>query len=195
MRHTAWHDCDMQEVIIASITSQARFLGTRLRWLGHSQAFLWATVVLSVIAVPLLLVFLMSSSPVPRSGGVVYTPSMVIGHDFAAADLRGTYMTDLDLRGKDFQRADAAGAVLAGSFLSGADFSRANLRGADLRGTCLRGANLTGAELVGTDFTGADVTDVTVTSSALAKAIGWSSTAPSSACSDPVGSGGSIGNW
>lgn len=184
----------MAEVIMAGITWSVDLLGTRLRRLSHSPAFLWGLVVLSVIAVPQVLIFLMSSSPVDNFSaeatvpvsGVVYTPSMVVGHEFAAADLRGAYMTDLDLRGKDFQSADAAGAVLAGSVLNGADFSYANLRGADLKDTCLRGAVLTGAELNGANFTGADVTDATVTSAALAKVIGWSSTAPSSGCSHPV---------
>ena len=88
----------------------------------------------------------------------------------------------LDLRGKDFRHADAAGAVFARSLLNGANFSHADLRGADLRGACLRGAIFTRAQLAGADFTGADVTDATVAHAATDTAIGWSSISSPSVC-------------
>ena len=92
----------------------------------------------------------------PRLAGLAYTQAMVTNHDFAGADLRGARLAHLDLRGEDFEHADAAGAVFTGSLLNGADFAQADLRGADLRDTCLRGSILTGASLAGADFTGAD---------------------------------------
>src|SRR5579863_7931024 len=110
---------------------------------------------------------------VPISSGPAYTPAMVADRNFTGADLNGARLVRLDLRGKDFQDASAAGAIFAGSFLNGANLSHDNLRGADFRSACLRGANLTGAQMAGADFTGADVTGATVTPGALFDTIGW----------------------
>jgi hypothetical protein len=118
----------------------------------------------------------------PTLSGPAYTQAMVVGRNFIGANLRGARLVRLDLRGKGFQHADAAGAIFAGSLLNGANFAHADLRGADLRGTCLRGAKFTGANLSGADFTNADVTAATVPPAATSSAIGWASGSASSAC-------------
>ena len=118
----------------------------------------------------------------PTLSGQAYTQPMVAIRDFAWADLSGTQLIHLDLRGKNFLHADAAGAVFAGSLLNGANLSHADLRGADLRDTCLRGANLAYADLSGADFTGADVTGAIVCPGATSQAIAWASVPQSPVC-------------
>ena len=178
-----------------------------VHWWSRVSAWLWGLVILLVIAgvfatqvprissifsVPrpkhgLVAVPRTNYSPVaptvtPTLSGPAYTQAMVAGRDFIRADLRGALLAHLDLRGKSFQRAEAAGAVFAGSLLNGANLSHADLRGADLRNTCLRGANLTGAKLAGADFTGADIIGATVTPTEPSKAIGWASISIPSPC-------------
>lgn len=123
-----------------------------------------------------------ASAVLPTLSGPAYTQAMVAAHNFIGANLRGARLVHLDLRGKSFRHADAAGAIFAGSLLNGANFSHADLRGADLRGTCLRGAKFTGADLAGADFTDADVTAATVPPAATSSAIGWASGSASSVC-------------
>lgn len=163
-------------------------------WSGPSPWFwgLGFLVVIGVIAVTqvprLSTIFAAGSkaSPAvtatPTLSGPAYTQVMVASRDFIHADLRGAQLVRLDLRGKNFQYAEAAGAVFAGSLLNGANLSHADLRGADLRDTCLRGAILTNADLSGADFTGADVTGAVVTPAATAQAIGWASIPAASVC-------------
>jgi hypothetical protein len=169
----------------------------RIHWWSRPSPWLWGLVVLLVIAViaatqvPRVSAMFSAPGPEPRSAaptvaptlsGPAYTQAMVAGRNFIGADLRGARLMHLDLRGKNFQRADAAGAVFAGSLLNGANLSDADLRGADLSGTCLHGATLTGAELSGADFTGADVTGATVTPAATSETIAWASISAPSVC-------------
>lgn len=97
----------------------------------------------------------------------------VSGRGFTGADLRGARLAHLDLRGRNFQRADGADTEFEGRLLNGINFAHADLRGANPRDICLRGAGLTGTQLANADFTGADVTDVAVTPGVASQAIGW----------------------
>jgi hypothetical protein len=166
----------------------------KLHWWIRLSPWLWG--LLAVVGIGVILatqvprISEISSSPrskpspaaAPALSGLAYTQAEVAERSFAGADLHGAVLMHLDLRGKDFQRADAAGAVFARSLLNGVNLSRANLRGANLRDACLRGAILIGAQLAGADFTGADVTGAAVASAAAATATGWASTSASSAC-------------
>jgi len=170
-----------------------------IHWWSRSSPWLLGLVILillviaGIAATQVPRISAMRSAPTPKHSqatstigptlsGPSYTQAMVAGRDFVDVDLRGALLAHLDLRGKNFQGADAAGAVFAGSLLTGANLSHTDLRGADLRDACLRGATLTGAVLVGADFTGADITDATVTSAALSKAIGWAAVSAPSVC-------------
>lgn len=167
------------------------------RWLGRLSPWAWGLGILIAIgAITLTQVPRLSATVAtgakprptaavtgtPPLSGRAYTQGMIGSRDFARADLRGARLIRLDLRGKSFQYADAAGAVFAGSLLNGANLSHADLRGADLRGACLRGADLAGADLAGTDFTGADVTGAVVSPAATAQAIAWGSVPSPQVC-------------
>jgi hypothetical protein len=171
----------------------ARTVGRR----GRSSPWLWGLVALLVIgaiaATQVPRVSRVFSAPHakpsaaatrgPTLSGPVYSQAMVANRNFIGADLRGARLANLDLRGTDFRRADAAGAIFTGSLLNGTNFSRADLRGADLSRTCLRGSILSSAQLAGANFTGADVTGATITPAITADAIGWQSAPSSSVCS------------
>lgn len=169
----------------------------RTHWWSRPSPWGWGLVVLLVLAgivvtqVPRLSTVFSAQGPkpsptaslaIPSLSGTAYTQATAASRSFVSADLRGDRLIRLDLRGRSFLDADAAGAVFAGSLLNGANFSHADLRGADLRGTCLRGANLAGAQLAGADFTNADVTDATVTRATTSQAIGWASIPASPVC-------------
>lgn len=172
----------------------------RPRWWSRPSPWFWGLVILLLIAatavtqVPRLSALFSAhgatnnqAAPAvsPTLSGPAYTQGMVADRNFIGANLSGARLVRLDLRGKSFQHANAAGVVFAGSLLNGANFSHADLRGADLRGTCLRGADFTGADLAGADFTNADVTDATVASAAISSTIGWALGSASSVC--PLG--------
>ena len=70
------------------------------------------------------------------------------------AELRGAYLSGMDLFNADLASADLRGADLGGSRLINADLS-----GADLRGSNLYGADLSDAKLVGADLSGANLTN------------------------------------
>ena len=106
----------------------------------------------------------------------VYTTTL--GEEGERADLRGTDLSDADLRranlsGADLRGADLKWADLKEAYLSGVDLKGANLReadleeayleGADLRGAYLDGANLEGAYLKGANLKGADLEGVNLT--------------------------------
>lgn len=178
-------------------TSYGRGSHMSARWWARPSPWLWGLVALLAIAglavmqEPRLRVACSAreSKPgpagatAPTLSGLVYTPAMVADCNFKGADLSGARLVHLDLRGKDFQDANATGAMFTDSLLSGVNLSHANLRGADLRGTCLRGANLTGTKLAGANFTDAEVTGVTISPGAVSDAIGWTLTSDSLACS------------
>jgi Pentapeptide repeats (8 copies) len=169
----------------------------RIHWWSRVSPWWWGLLALVAIAVitatQVPRISALSSAPrskpstAPPSAtatlsGPAYTQAMVTGRNFVRADLAGAVLEHLDLRGKDFQGADAAGAVFTGSLLDGVNLSGADLRGANLRDACLRGAILTRAELAGADFTGADVTGATVTPATTSTAIGWASIPDSPVC-------------
>lgn len=68
------------------------------------------------------------------------------------ADLSGT-----DLRGVNLRGTDLSGANLNGANLRGTDLSVANLNGTDLRGVDLSWADLSETDLSGADLSGADL--------------------------------------
>jgi hypothetical protein len=186
--------CDVSDPEATQTERSAAVRLPKARWWSRPSPWLWGLVILLVMVatqVPRISSMvspgpkLSSIAPAaaPTSSGQVYTQAMVARRDFIHANLRGARLAHLALRGKDFDRADAAGAVFTGSLLNGANFSHADLRGADLRDTCLRGSILTGTKLAGADFTGADVTGAIVTPTVISKTIGWATVSDSSACS------------
>ena len=82
----------------------------------------------------------------------VYTTTL--GEEGERADLRGTDLSDADLR-----RANLSGADLRGADLKWADLTGANLSGADLRGADLKWADLKEAYLSGVDLKGANLSE------------------------------------
>ncbi|MFM2080788.1 MAG: hypothetical protein RLZZ219_1470 [Cyanobacteriota bacterium] len=88
----------------------------------------------------LLVQFLVAAPPVQAA--MDYAKQVLIGHDFAGADLRGVTFNLTNLRDADFHGADLRGASLFG----------AKLQDADLSGTDLTDATLDSAVLDGTDL-------------------------------------------
>lgn len=68
-------------------------------------------------------------------------------HSHAGLDLRGAVLSNADLRGVDFTRADLHEGNLSGAQLEGAIFSRALFEFTDLTGANLEGASLDRARL------------------------------------------------
>jgi uncharacterized protein YjbI with pentapeptide repeats len=119
--------------------------------------------------VSLLLPLMVLFGPLqPALAAMDYAKQVLIGHDFAGADLRGVTFNLTNLRDADFSGADLRGASLFGAKLqdadlSGADLSDATLDAAVLDGTDLRNAVLENAfafnpkfnnvQIAGADFT------------------------------------------
>ena len=78
--------------------------------------------------------------------------ALAAGEDFAALNLTGADLSNMDLRG----------AKLAGAFLESARFDGADLRGADLRGAVLAHASLQRVTLDGADMRKANVGGATI---------------------------------
>jgi hypothetical protein len=116
-----------------------------------------------------LLVPLLLATP-PAQAAMDYAKQVLIGHDFAGADLRGvtfnlTNLRDADFHGADLRGASLFGAKLQDANLSGTDLSDATLDAAVLEGTDLRNAVLENAFAFNTKFRdvlidGADFTNV-----------------------------------
>ncbi len=81
------------------------------------------------------------------------------GADLSGANLRGTDLSDANLRGADLRGANLRGTYLSDANLSGANLRYANLRYADLSGTDLSDADLRGANLSDANLRGADLID------------------------------------
>ena len=106
----------------------------------------------------------------PAMAAMDYAKQVLIGHDFAGADLRGVTFNLTNLRDADFHGADLRGASLFGAKLQDADLSGVDLRDATLDSAVLDGTNLRNAVLedafaFNTKFTnvqieGADFTNV-----------------------------------
>ena len=88
------------------------------------------------------------------------------GANFFRAQLRQAEMIGVLASRADFFMADLQQAKLRGAELSRADFRSANLRGADLHA-----ADLSGARLVGADLTGADLSAAQLLRANLSEAI------------------------
>jgi len=130
----------------------------------------------------LLLLLLLPAVLVLHPGGAAqaamdYAKQVLIGHDFAGADLRGVTFNLTNLRDADFHGADLRGASLFGAKLQDADLSGTDLRDATLDsavfdGTDLRNAVLEDAFAFNTKFShvqieGADFTNVPLRGDAL----------------------------
>ena len=76
------------------------------------------------------------------------------------ADLRGTDLSDADLRRANLSGADLRGADLKWADLTGANLSGADLRGADLKWADLKEAYLSGVDLKGANLSEADLEEV-----------------------------------
>jgi hypothetical protein len=102
-----------------------------------------------------LLLFLVSSN--------IDLPSLANIASFAASDLTGADLHDLDLKGLDLAGATLWGANLRFTDLSGARLNGTNLWSSKLHGALLRGANLATSSLWVADLTDADMRDVDLT--------------------------------
>ena len=121
---------------------------------------------LALLALPLMLL----EPSQPSWAAMDYAKQVLIGHDFAGADLKGVTFNLTNLREADFHGADLRGASLFGAKLqdadlSGADLSDATLDSAVLDGTDLHNAVLENAFAFNTKFNrvlidGADFTNV-----------------------------------
>ena len=131
-----------------------------------------------LLLLPLLSVLLLGLLLPPSAWAAMdYAKQVLIGHDFAGADLRGVTFNLTNLREADFKGADLRGASLFGAKLqdadlSGADLSDATLDSAVLDGTDLRDAVLENAFAFNTKFLnvqidGADFTNVPLRGDAL----------------------------
>jgi uncharacterized protein YjbI with pentapeptide repeats len=119
---------------------------------------------------PLALLVCLLFGPAPAQAAMDYAKQVLIGHDFAGADLRGVTFNLTNLRESDFHGADLRGASLFGAKLQDADLSDADLSDATLDaavfdGTDLRNAVLENAFAFNTKFSnvlieGADFTNV-----------------------------------
>ncbi len=126
---------------------------------------------ISPLLLPLLLLVVVPlASATPAWAAMDYAKQVLIGHDFAGADLRGVTFNLTNLRDADFHGADLRGASLFGAKLQDADLSGVDLRDATLDSAVLDGTNLRNAVLedafaFNTKFTnvqieGADFTNV-----------------------------------
>jgi hypothetical protein len=106
----------------------------------------------------------------PAWAAMDYAKQVLIGHDFAGADLQGVTFNLTNLRDADFHDANLRGASLFGAKLqdanlSGSDLTDATLDSAVLDGTDLRNAVLENAFAFNTKFSnvlieGADFSNV-----------------------------------
>ena len=131
---------------------------------------------LPLVLLPLLLLLPLAS---PAQAAMDYAKQVLIGHDFAGADLRGvtfnlTNLRDADFHGADLRGASLFGAKLQDANLSGTDLREATLDSAVLDGTDLRNAVLEDAFAFNTKVTnvrieGADFTNVPFRGDVLSK--------------------------
>ena len=102
------------------------------------------SLLLPVVLLPLMLLL----APLqPAEAAMDYAKQVLIGHDFAGADLRGVTFNLTNLRDADFKGADLRGASLFGAKLQDADLSGADLTDATLDSAVLEGTNLSNAVL------------------------------------------------
>ena len=102
------------------------------------------------------------------------------GFNFRKANLEGLNLSKANLKKVDFSEAnlseanmkgvDLRGASLRGADLSEVDLSEANLSGADLSGAILSGANLSGADLSGAKLQDCEATGANFTKADLSEA-------------------------
>ena len=83
----------------------------------------------------------------PALAAMDYAKQVLIGHDFAGADLRGVTFNLTNLREADFHGADLRGASLFGAKLQETNFRGADLRDATLDSAIFEGADLSDAVL------------------------------------------------
>ena len=83
-----------------------------------------------------------------------------VGCNLQGADLTNTCVKAKDLRGADFDGANASLMCMSFANFSGASFRGTNLSGANLAHADLDGANLTGADMTVTSLKGTDLTHV-----------------------------------
>lgn len=83
-----------------------------------------------------------------------------VGCNLKGADLTNTCVKEHDLRGADFDGANATLMCMSFADFRGASFRGTNLSGANLAGAKLDGADLTGAQTSITSFLGTDLTHV-----------------------------------
>lgn len=101
--------------------------------------------------------------------------------DLYHIDLRGAYMTGVQLSGHDtLKLAYLQCANLSGADLRSVNLEHADLRGANLSGATLHGTDLTGADLMGADVSGAKFIGVRLAGTTLTGMYGTASGLPSS---------------
>ena len=80
------------------------------------------------------------------------------------------YADSLDLKDRNFRKAQLRGATLCKAILQNADLTSADLRNANLIGAIFEGANLTDAYLARANLTNADLKGANLTDASLARA-------------------------
>lgn len=83
----------------------------------------------------------------PALAAMDYAKQVLIGHDFAHADLQEVTFNLTNLRDSDFSDANLRGASLFGAKLQDANFRDADLRDATLDSAIFEGTDLTNAVL------------------------------------------------
>ena len=116
---------------------------------------------ISPLLLPLLLLVVVTlASATPAWAAMDYAKQVLIGHDFAGADLRGVTFNLTNLRDADFHGADLRGASLFGAKLQDADLSGVDLRDATLDSAVLEDAFAFNTKFTNVQIEGADFTNV-----------------------------------
>ncbi len=137
----------------------------------RSMLFVGALIALAVTGLWTASAFAADPRAVARiQGGIVDCP----GCNLSGADLANTCVKEKNLRGANFDRADAS--LMCMSF---ADFTNASFRGTDLGG-----ANMAGAKMDGADMTGAKTSITSFLATDLRKVKGLTKAQLDVACSD-----------
>lgn len=114
---------------------------------------------------PCLIVLMLLSAPAGAAdpaavakirGGIVDC----VGCNLSGADLTNTCVKDHDLRGANFDGANATLMCMSHSDFTNASFRNADLSGANMAGAKMNGADLTGAKTSITSFLGTDLRKV-----------------------------------
>src|SRR3954464_10370574 len=118
----------------------------------------------------LVATLLLALAGFPAAPGVAANPAAVakihsgivdcVGCNLSGADLTNTCVKDHDLRGANFDGANATLMCMSHSNFTNTSFRGADLSGANMAGAKMNGADLTGAKTSITSFLGTDLRKV-----------------------------------